>query len=79
MEDRKDAHTNRHTLDESAKPRTTPDTEAQNEQKKAERRTGDFPPKTAPKDDDVEQSVERESWDRLKAKPINRREKPDQD
>ena len=79
MNDRKDAHTNRHTLDEKAKPRTTSATDAEIEQKKAERRSGEFPPATAPKDDDVEQAVERKSWDKLKAEPINRTTKTIED
>ncbi|WP_018146928.1 hypothetical protein [Henriciella marina] len=61
--------TREHTLDEKAKPRTTPDTNEQIERKKALRSSGEFPPGTAPKDDDIEQDVERESWDRLKAEP----------
>ena len=79
MNDRKDAHTNRHTLDKKAKPRTTSATDAQIEQKKAERRSGEFPPGTAPKDDDVEQAVERTSCDKLKADPINRDKKATED
>ena len=79
MDDRKDAHTNRHTLDEKAKPRTTSASDAQIEQKKAERRSGDFPPETAPEDDDIEQAVERKSWDTLKAEPINRRKEASED
>lgn len=79
MNDRKDAHTNRQTLDEKAKPRTTSATDAQIEQKKAKRRSGEFPPATAPKDDDVEQAVERKSWDTLKAEPMNRRKEANED
>ena len=79
MKNRQDETARKDTLDEQAKPRTTALTEDQIEQKKAERRSGDFPPASAPEDDDIEQAVERESWDRLKAEPINRRRDASED
>ena len=79
MKNRQDETARKDTLDEQTKPRTTASTDAQIEQKKAERRSGDFPPRPAPEDDDIEQAVERKSWDTLKAEPINRRKEARED
>lgn len=79
MENRQDSSARKTTLDKEAKPRTTASTDDQIDQKKAERRSGDFPPEPAPKDDDIEQAVDRKSWDTLKAEPVNRRKKASED
>ncbi|HIG21227.1 hypothetical protein [Henriciella sp.] len=79
MKNRQDETARKDTLDEKAKPKTTPAIDAQIEQKKAERRSGEFPPPPAPEDNDIEQAVERKSWDTLKAEPINRRKDASED
>ncbi|MGB3627142.1 MAG: hypothetical protein WA989_15025 [Henriciella sp.] len=67
MTDEEDPHRERATLDEKGKPRTSRETNEQIEAQKKLRHTGRFPPETPDRDDDVEHSLERASWDRLKA------------
>lgn len=79
MKNRQDEDARSGTLDEKGEPRTTSSTHEQIEKQKAVRRTGDFPPPPADRDEDVDQEVERESWDRLKAGPRNNPDKPPYD
>ncbi|WP_300392715.1 hypothetical protein [Henriciella sp.] len=66
MNEPKKANHRQSTLDEKAKPRTTPSTDEQIEDQKAFRESSAYPPAPPENDDTVEDAVRRKSWDTLK-------------